>query len=516
MLMFKSVATAPYLAALLASNAIGLELVTDTDNDQLSQTTIHPPCPNPPAGHICSPKDHRVRLPGRLRKLSDGAANLYLSRTATNREAGSPARTKFPAEDAPETDLRPLFLPQQKKMGIRRLYSSKTVGRAKLAPVNASRMNSGLQHLRSASQSSKASSLYDPPSPVATHFPQSPDDPPIERLEEPSSTCLRRSIVVEQTRPRTEPSPGSKVAIQPLKHKREPAKTFALPESPQPLKLVDVATSSIRTPAAQRGPSKSSPQSVQATKGHNRNESLNSIWSFGAASSADEHSPPLNKRKPLQSQTRPPMPEFSPAAASRTTSISNGSPQLNNRPQTVALMRESSSSPARHSALSRTTADMNMKRHRSLPIAPRLFSEVSESWYEDFGELSLNVPQSIRESQATLKSHLWHFRQFADLVKDLKLRRQDRMASQKKDISIHAWNEVDAIIAIASHGDDSEPDEEIQYRGAHDDTISRILGRARDDKGKVRLDEEILASLIAKAETLLNELDEVCVREIRA
>ncbi|ORY87698.1 hypothetical protein BCR37DRAFT_375579 [Protomyces lactucae-debilis] len=161
-----------------------------------------------------------------------------------------------------------------------------------------------------------------------------------------------------------------------------------------------------------------------------------------------------------------------------------------------------------------------------VPIMP------AESWDDDFGEggsgggdpvaTTLAVPASIRRSQASLRSHVWLLRQFADLVADLKQASHcahTRTLAEATSPSVpadvkDALDEAEAIIALADQGEtefeaaDSLRSIESAVFLQHAQILTRILGPTDTTlvDGRIRLDGQVLGILNEKCQALLATL----------
>lgn len=539
--MLKTVATLPFAAALLASNSIGLELVTRSGDEDVETATLDALYSSLTISGASNDRQRSGREGAGLPRSSFSRANLDSTSLEASRQR--PRRRSTLTSDAAsvmpkgsDDEWRPVFDQSERGMRIRRLYPAKTHGRAHLAPIGSSQHNT-LGHSRQTSISSTASYLVDSSShsPTLACKAKSAYSSPFNRSAN-VITCPAPLSVIES-------SDGVDLRSSPPRDthtRKESADTtygtmkrsesFGVPgmevfdtgptglASPMPLRPALPASAHLNSsPVGSRRssghllsgalPSEpvNLPRDGRGKKGHQRHESIASIWTVDSSPESRGPSPPLHRKKPLLLQIRPAMPDFSrePMTAPIGKTFLDDSSAADQRPSRPPIPpRSSSRQSSTHSA-----------RPKSMPISGRMYktlsSQPTESWDDDFGEAEVEVPTSVRHSQATVRNHLWQFHRFAELISKLKRLKMQRQQGPSTNLapSHPAWHETDAIIAIASRGEESETADEIAYSGAQDDTISRILNQFRRDGGKVRLDGEVLATLIDKASALVVEIE---------
>ena len=475
--MLKTTSTLPYLAALLAANTVGLELVS---------------------ANQCT-KDKQV--PGTRqdnRRVSDGQ-NKTIDRLAHRLSNALPLSRDVERIEPTQSDLPPLFGRSDKSSSIRRLYPSKSRGSAALAVARTDRRISHGKHSKHSSMSS-GFSVQETPSPVADLRPREDIKSPLTRhagrhKRGPSlpvitgsigrTSSLKRSKSFEISEDTGYGTMNTMVSVKP--------DVVEIPTVPTPAKDPDQTP----TKAVPRPTTSSSfrPDSSQSTstfsKGHHRAQSsIASIWDLDV----DEVPSPPIKRRPLQLNTRPPLPNFNtPPGSSRHD-----------------LMQPPCKTPVRSSLVSakwmsptKDDTPKGLNRHSSINTNRQsvLSSHASESWDEDFSELALEVPESIRESQATLRGHLWQLQQFSNQITELKFLREKYYSPES---SSRIWHETDALLAIASQEDENGLT--YNHDPTHDDMISELLGIEPGYTGKVRLDGDILETLVYKADCLIGDI----------
>ncbi|CCG81548.1 protein of unknown function [Taphrina deformans PYCC 5710] len=470
--------------------------------------------------------------------MNHTTSNLYVSRSQVSdevmrRTADPKAVEILGLKD--DSHWRPVFGTLEEGSNIRRLYPAKTKGRTHLAAVSSSRTNM-LYRPRSCSNSSVESHLDDEnllnvdvkchTSPFAKQFDQQKgvDKVPVigalaERGPGPDVSGHCRSVSEDTTygtMNKADFPPIHEKDVTPDQNPSLSASTIScMPTNGSSRASFQPYTS--RPQVGYRQTSASSMSKVLPSngraKGHNRNESVVSIWTVDSSPESARSSPPLNRRKPLPLQFRPPMPDFDTGMA--TAPPGRSFDILHDEPNSSSIEGSTAKRPPIPPRTSSRQSSNNSDRRRSMPASHHMLktmSQPSESWDDDFGGLDLHVPASVRQAQNTVRGHLSQFRQFSELIAELKRLRikQLQRPSQRLPEDHQFWRELDGLVAISSRGEQvTEHEQRRQQVPVEDETVSQILGQVRRDGRKVRLDERLLTNLIEKAYYLVEDIKEV-------
>lgn len=530
--MLKTVSTLPYLAALLVATTAGLELVEPRADEHIPDTS-----PRARKQHGRSASTSGIGPLNRLaRRLSSATYNplpISLPSPTVERLREHESKDTLCAISKLDEAQRwqPVFVKSSGGLSIRRLYPSKTQSRPALCSATPQLLNSRALQSRRSSLSS-AASVQQTPSPVAElsykqsdiHSPlrnrfgrthrRGPSLPVLDTLVEYSSSSLKRSKSFEIPE-----DPGyESLKIDhlqlihdddspvPLVAQQDHDITLEVTRSTPIVKLHAISPSTGDRPmtASTLGRPDSARSANSFSKGHLRaKSSIASIWDFDLEESSP---PPPIRRKPLQLHARPPLPNFvtPPTTAKESMRPPDKAPSRTSRRSVSSKWLETQHGEDALVVLPQTRS-VSSKRHSTPSM-----QHAAESWDEDFSELSLEVPESIRETQATLRGHLWQLKQFADQIAELKFL-QDKFYTATETCAdveeIRVWKETDAVIAIASQGDETSPSKtEYKHDPVHDSVIADILGFEPGYQGKVRLDGEVLETLVYKAEDLIGEI----------